>query len=395
MKFTFSLATPGDDAELRQLLANNTMPGRITVTFEREPSYFLGCGTMGRFWQVVIARDPERGDLAGVICRAISAHFVNGEAQSLGYIGQLRVDHPYRGLWMLSQGIPYLHTLHQDGLARAYFAAISDENRVARGVLVDRRRPGFPQLQELAHIVTLGIILRKRIFKVTARRNVALRGLSNPRSGAISIRRGSASTLPAIVAFLQREGAKKQFFPAYTEADFTTRDTIPGFDVGDFFVAYTCGTDFPAGHAQEEDTIVGVLGLWDQSGYKQSVVQGYSGSLRWLRPLYNVGARITGAQPLPGIGEHIKSAYASFICIQDDDPVVFQCLLRDVYDLAASRGYAYLMLGLTCQDPLLSIAQAYPHIAYYSRLYTVCWEDAGDFHAQLDGRVPYVEIAAL
>ncbi|HNT74162.1 MAG TPA: hypothetical protein PKH77_03975 [Anaerolineae bacterium] len=374
LNYTFSLATLEDDANLRRLLARNAMPGDITVTFEREPGYFLGCGTMGRFWQVAIAREEQSGNIAGILCRAAHPHFVNGQSEELGYIGQLRVDHRYRGTWLLSQGLAFVHELHQDGRVRAYFAAISDENRVARGVLVEHPRPGFPALRELAAIVTLGIILRKSLspFRV-------------PRAAKLNlvIRRGSPEQLPAIVAFLQREGARKQLFPVYTEADFTTRDTTLGFSVEDFIVA--C----------RGDTIVGVVGLWDQSGYKQSVVQGYAPGLRRIRPFYNVGAKLVGAQPLPAVGEHIHSAYASFICMQDNDPALFRPLLKAVCDLAAARGYAYLMLGLADQDPLLPVALAYPHITYHSRLYTVAWDDAADFHAQLDGRIPYIEIAAL
>jgi len=70
-------------------------------------------------------------------------------------------------------------------------------------------------------------------------------------------------------------------------------------------------------------------------------------------------------------------------------------LLRCVYTLAAERGYAYLMVGLSALDPLLQVASQYAHIPYYSRLYTVCWEDEVSFHEKLDQRVPYLEIAAL
>ncbi len=377
MNFKFSLATPDDDGELRRLLATNAMPGRITTTFEREPNYFLGCGAMGTFWQIVTARENESGDLAGILCRATQPHFVNGKAEELGYIGQLRVDHRYRGAWLLSQGLPYLHTLHQDGRVRAYFSAISDENRVARGVLVEHPRPGFPAVRELAHIITPGIILSRAWW--------ASRPQRAPDDGLI-IRPGAPESLPAIVAFLQEAGAQKQFFPVYTEADFTTRDTTLGFSVGDFRVAYA------------DERIVGVAGLWDQSGYKQTVVQDYAPSLRRIRPFYNLGARLIGVQPLPAVGDHLNSAYASFICIQNNDPEIFRRLLQDIYRLAATRGHAYLMLGLCAQDPLLPVALRYPHIVYDSHLYTVAWNDTdagSDFHASLDSRIPYIEIAAL
>jgi len=67
---TFSLATRDDDAAIRALLANNPMPGRIRVRYEREPDYFAGCATMGET-QVVVARADER--LVGVACRHVYA----------------------------------------------------------------------------------------------------------------------------------------------------------------------------------------------------------------------------------------------------------------------------------------------------------------------------------
>ena len=47
------------------------------------------------------------------------------------------------------------------------------------------------------------------------------------------------------------------------------------------------------------------------------------------------------------------------------------------------------------QDPLLPVAYEYPHIAYHSRLYLACWKDGKGFLDRLDGRIPYIEIAAL
>lgn len=368
MKFDFALATPADEADLRRLLADNAMPGSISVTFEREPDYFLGCVTMGHTWQVIIAREAQSGSAAGVLCRAVSPHFVNGKIEDLGYIGQLRVDHRYRGRWLLSQGLEFLKNLDTRIQPRAYFAAISDENRIARGVLVNRPRPGFPRLKELSPIVTLGIILRKRRARPNHQHNIT---------------RGSAEQLPQIVDFLNREGAKKQLFPAYNHADFTTRSTTRGFDPADFIIA------------RRQQSIVGVIGLWDQVSYKQSVVRAYHGVLKTTRPLYNVGARLLGARPLPAIGEHIPAAYASFICVKDDDRAVFRALLEETYTLATQRDYAYLMLGLSAKDPRLTTAQRYAHIAYHSRLYTLNWGKEGTFHEQLDERIPYIEIAAL
>jgi hypothetical protein len=98
---------------------------------------------------------------------------------------------------------------------------------------------------------------------------------------------------------------------------------------------------------------------------------------------------------LPPPGQPIHYAFASFICIAHNNPDIFGALLRQVYNLAAGRGYSYLMLGLSERDPLLTVARQYAHIPYYSRLYTVCWKDEEAFHEKLDLRIPYVEIASL
>src|SRR5262245_66520697 len=84
------LAKPDDDIALRRLLATNAVPGRVTVTYEREPNYFDGCGIMGRSCQAMVARAGDR--IVAAACRATRPMFVNGREVMLGYISQLRVD---------------------------------------------------------------------------------------------------------------------------------------------------------------------------------------------------------------------------------------------------------------------------------------------------------------
>ncbi len=372
MEFSFNLAGPADDPDIRRLLAHSAMPGALTVTFEREPDYFLGTGTMGPFCQVVLARHQPDGELAGMLVRAVRPFFINGQVEDMGYVGQIRVADHFRGSWLLTRGLPFFRSLHTDGRAKVYYGVISDENQVARGVLVDHRRRSFPQVHHAANIVTLGIILR---------RPQALPGSS------YRVESGSPEVAQEVAEFLQHQGASRQFFPVYTAQDLAGRDSpvLHGFDIHDLFIARN-----PRGR------IAGVVGLWDQSGYKQTVVQAYRGSLRWLRPFYNLGARVLGAQPLPAPGEHIHSVYASLICtIEEDSQQIFRLLLRQVVNLAAERRYAHLMLGLTDSDPLLQVAREYPHITYRSQLYLGYWDEGTGFFERLDGRIPYIEIATL
>lgn len=368
-EFIFALATAADDADIRRLLAENPVPGRVTVAYERSPDYFLGCGTMGPFHQVMAVRHRPTGELAAIACRAVRPLFVNGEREDVGYLGLLRVDRRFRGRWLVSGAFRFLAGMHRDGRVADYLTTIIEANREAEGVLVHRRRRHFPLYREVDRLHTLALLCRRP---------------GAPQGPPGQVEWGSETRLPEIVAFLHRHGAARQFFPVWSEADFRPGSpTTLGFRLEDLAMAV------------EGDRLVGVMGLWDQSGYKQAVVRDYGGLLRWGRPLVDLVGRLRGARPLPRPGEQLRIAYAAFTCVAEDDPAVFSSLLEALRRRAFDRGHDYLLLGLTDRDPLLPAARRYPHIPYPSRLYTVGWDARTSLNDRLDGRVCHVEIATL
>jgi len=368
MDVRFGLATAGDDEDIRRLLREHPVPGRVTVSFEREPSYFLGCETMGSVCQVLVGRDAATGELVGVACRATRPMFVNGEPVEVGYLSQLRIHRRYRGRWLLSRGFRMLRALHGDARVTRYVTTITQDNSEARGLLVDHPRRHFPVYREVGRLLALAVVARR---------------MADRRPPVCDVSVAGAAELGEIIGFLERHGPTKQFFPVYTKDDFGGAPATRGFRTGDFLLA------------SRGSQLVGVAGLWDQRAYKQTVVRGYAGALRWLRPLVAPAARLAGVPPLPRPGQSVRSAYLAFICIAGDDPAVFRALLRYGRNLATRRGIAYLMVGLMAGDPLLPVAREFLHIAYPSRLYTVSFPEEDGQNVPLDGRVPHVEIAAL
>ena len=370
MDFELTLAQTSDEADIRRLLAANPMPGPIEINYLREPDYFLGSPIMGSFSQILMARHKPDGEIAGILGRSGSPLFVNGAEQDVGYYSQLRIDKKFQGRWLqlAPQGFRWFKDLHADGRVRGYIASIIEGNDKPVGLFVGRPRPGYPSFRPLCRLWTLAIMIR--------------RPLSIARSDVL-ISSATPAELPEIVDFLRREGSRKQFFPSYREEDFGGSPRTLGFDVSDFLLARRSGK------------LVGVLGLWDQSCCRQIVVQRYGRPLGMLRRPCNMALRFFGFRPLPPPGEKLSMAYASFICIGDDDQSVFSQLLRHAHNAAAKRGCAFIMAGLAESDPLLAAARKFLHVAYKSIVYTICWDDARDWHAGLDGRIPYLEIAAL
>jgi hypothetical protein len=347
-------ASPGDDKGIRALVGRQAMPGRIRLALAREPDFSRGCLVTGDDHQILVARSAREGEVVGVACRSVRRLFLNGREQRVGYLGQLRVDERFRGRWLVSRGFSLLERIHRDDPLPAYLASIVEGNNEAFGVLVTKRRRSFPAFREVARYRTMALSLRR------ARRTLP---------GAETIVPGTKVALGDLVQFLRTEGARRQLFPAWTEDDLHNLPGL-GLSLEDVRIALRAGA------------IVGVMALWDQSAYKQTVVRGYSGWLRALTPI------------LPRAGTIVRSAYASMVCVLNDDARVFGRLLRDIYSLARARGFQYLLVGLDARDPKLAVARAYPHYSYPTRLYLARWPDE-TCHEDPDARLVYVDIATL
>lgn len=226
---SFARATDADDAGIRRLLAGNPMPGRIRVRFEREPSYFAGCapGT-----DVLVARDGER--VVGVACRSVRKLYVNGAAEDVGYLGQLRIDPAYRGQLLTARGYRVMRELHEERPARGYFTTIVEGNAQAEGVLVRKARGAMPRYRFVEKLYTLALGVRRHCRRSQSGGNAA---------------------------------ALLNLSPAYPPQGELV--TVPG----------------------------GSAALVDQRAYKQTVVDGYDPALSLVRPLYNLVARIKLPKP--------------------------------------------------------------------------------------------------
>jgi len=362
--FDLLWAAPEDEPDIRALVGSIPMPGAAAMRFAREPDYFLGATIMGDLCDVLVARHRLDGRLAGIACRAERRAYLNGREAALGYIGQIRVAPDFRGHWLVHRGAKVFQEASPPGLL--YMGVIAGENHRARELLVGTRLPGGLHAMRVCGLTTCAILLRP------------LRAL---RVSGIDVQSGSPESLGEIVEFLRTQGPRRQFFPVYTLEDFTGGEKLRGLRPQDIMVA------------RRGRAVVGVMAAWDQAAYKQDVVDAYGPTLRRLLPAYNLAARLLGARKLTPPGQAIPLAFASCICISDDDPAVMSALLSAGMQSAHQRGKAFLMLGLTDDDPLLDVARRHLHVTYHSDLFAVSWYY--ETITQLDRRVPYIEIATL
>jgi hypothetical protein len=364
-RFVFETAGDAHDDGLRRLFAENDMEGDIQISFRREPNFFYATALQGPLCQVIAARDTQTDEVIGAGTRAIRKGYVNGQLRNLGYLADLRLDKRYRAGLLVGRAYQYLKHLHQDGLAEIYVTVIAERNRTALKTIASGRA-GIPPYRNLGLIQTPGINLLRR---------------KPPLTHDFEVVRGSADLLPEIVACLNRNHQRRQFAPHYEVERFTVG--LRGFKVEDFYVAL------------RQNAVIGVVGKWDQSSFKQTVVTAYHGKTRLLRPAYNFVSALAGGPSYPPAGAQVRFFYTSFIAIDNDDIAVFRGLLRELYNNHVGSGYEYFLVGLHERDPLGAVLEDFYLTPFSARLFAVHFADGAKSFDSLNNAVPYVEIAAL
>jgi hypothetical protein len=190
--------------------------------------------------------------------------------------------------------------------------------------------------------------------------------------------------LPAIVSFLNEQGAQRQFFPVVREEDFFIPGSkFEGLDPEDLFVAY------------QGDRICGVLGAWDQSAFRQQVVQGYHNHLQYTRPLYNAWAMLRGFPKLPPPGSRIRAIMGALFVTANQDPLLLELLVEAALESAARKGSEFLLIGFHENDACTCHLRPWSRVEYRTRLFAVSWSEFDPFLEAIDDRSPYLELGTL
>ena len=369
-RVSFSVASPDDDVDIRRLLRENPLTGKISLTLEREPNYFAYTNLPGELKQTIVARNGRR--VACVGSCTIRRRFVNGKPSRVGYLGGLRLDASQVGRFdILRRGYELFHALQTATPADFYFTSIAADNARARNFL-ERGLPGLPRYEFIGEFVTVLIPMCRRSRREAAR----------SKSAKCQSRLTLAATAE-LVAHLNEYNRQHQFAPCWTVEELTALKPL-GLDL-ELFQSVHDGKKITA-HAA----------LWDQRHFRQTVIRGYAPWLKLARPALNLFAHFTGGIKLPAIGETLANAFVSHLIAEPGSPDALVELLTMLLAAAAQRKIKMLTLGLAANDPRLIVVQKhFRSREYRSRLYVVRWPDCGGAASELAGNLLAPEVALL
>lgn len=381
--FRVAVGSAADDADVRRLLREHPLRGRISLSFEREPDASVAAGIDGDVHQTVVARDPQTGALAGIASRAERVVFVNGAAARLGYLGQLRVASGVRRLRsLIDDGFAGLRELHETGGVPAYLVSLVGDNDAARRLLIDRRSGAGPRFVPAGRLATLVLPARR-----AGSRSAYRRAVSEPAdagASGVAVRVASAADLHDIADCLQRNLRRFQFAPVWDADTLRSPGRMRGLAIGDFVVAERGGR------------VVGCAALWDQRAFRQVVVRGYDATLGRWRWLVNAAAPWLGVPRLPPVGRQLSFAYVSHLAADEAGLDVVASLVSAVRERARRAGLEYVVAAAPAGHRLdAAIAALGRHRRYASDLYLASWPDGDDFVRSVDARPSQPEVAIL
>ncbi|MCA9775545.1 MAG: hypothetical protein KC800_02465 [Candidatus Eremiobacteraeota bacterium] len=315
----FREAKVEDDPELTRLVAK-PMPGDLSLSMARDPSFLRSCARCGPPRRVLVAE--KQGELMAVCTHFLWKYRVLDEVREIWTAADFRAESRAAGLSVTGLGWRALRDRLEG--KPALISLVKDNPLSFK--LFSKRRKGWPALHEVAQLQTLMLPLAA-IPKLRPKI-----GLFQPVSSQI--------------CELNRLD-KRHLRPELKEEDIGR--VTPGEES---FLAQHDGVGLSACGA-----------LWDLSEYRQIKIAGYGGLYaklkRWCAPI------------LPEKGSQVRVSFASFLrgTCRNSLGNVFQGLVLR----ARERGSQFLVWGGDIsEDP--PFPKYWPHFRMESTLFQLRWK---------------------
>lgn len=331
-----------DDQKLREIINIPLTTKGVLLSFQREPSYFQASKVIYKQNDHSVIEDDEQ-KMVACFSNGSRPCYVNQKVQNMRYACDLRVVSNYRSKAVLQLVAKRMRETMQD----PDFAQniIFDDNYAARAA-IQASKFGLPQYYAEGSVETLtltGFQSQKKIRSL-------LEQQQRPNDlSRVTMSIAEPKHIEQMNRFIQKMAQHYNFIPAY---DFNELlDSHPyflGLNLKDFRLYF-----------DENQTLIGMYGLWDQHLFKQSKIVDYGKIIGFARPFYNVYSSITAKMTLPKRGQSFHyHALHSLLC-EPNDLALHHKMLQDAFDLSKQKGIPNICFTLSKQDPRYQLNQFY------------------------------------
>jgi hypothetical protein len=355
-------AEPADGPALLRLIESDASKGGLAIVASRQPDPVASFALESKTTSLTILRDPVSGTIRFMAAFIPRRVFIGGHPVELVYVSSVR-----KQAGTLS-GVNVFHQAYARELATrgafGGFCSILAENRAAAALFAGKKHRILPQLKPLCDSTTF-LINPRALAKMTLARG--RNADSHPTKETLRATVPKEADLPEVLDFLQTEGRRYDLFPVVENLS----DTCSGLSLEDCVLVRDQGGAIQAFGA-----------LWDQRHYRQSIIRGYRGIYRWVRPFSWLIKRL-GYIPLPPAGSTVPVRMLSLLLAQPGADDAYCLLLTALSDMARQRGCPIVAVSISHNNACLPLWQRLRSLRVDSTIYT--YETPGNTAPLPDG----------
>lgn len=357
-----------DEEHIRHFYDSLPTSGGIRFSLNRSPDFFGALEAEGDDPDVFVMRRKDSSEIIGSIIVSTKLCYINSKETPVFYISSLRLAEKYRNRLLGFFARAFNLHQHEKGHVLSLMS-IFEDNTIARENLLTGK--GYLPLMKDYGVIHTHIFKPQTIGK-------------NKMTGAdLFIRPAGVTDIPEITGFLNEQGKKKTFFPVYREAHFNSESgLLRQMRVEDIALAY------------DKERICGIMGLWDQTGFRHWKIIAYKGWLKILKPFLNLYSLLNKKPLFPPSGKPLKYMNLSIVCISNNDQSVFNNLLDFHMKRLKERKRMLIAYAMHETNPFLQ-AFPLPSVDLKSRLYLTYWREDEELAGSVVKGEVYIETGAL
>ncbi|QUM84672.1 MULTISPECIES: hypothetical protein [unclassified Moritella] len=357
-------AQENDSDELIDLIAATPQSGAITINFERTPDFFMATKIVTQTPDVWVAVERESERVAAIFSIGRRDVYVNGERQNVRYGNDLRIHPDFKsGRTLFNLLKCYRKVMGKDWMQ----TVILSDNEASLNSMGSGRSI-TPTYYDFGEMTTHMLYLTK----------------SRPSTGhKFHIRNAHHNDIELMQTFFEQQAKTKQFYPHYDFIKLLHGDEYyRGLVISNYYLMF------------EDNKLVAMAGIWDQSSFKQTRFVAYSKLMSVARLFNNLYSKLFGGMLLPKAGGKLSYVSLHSLLVVNDDEQLFSVLLQHIYNACLAQNYQALVCGLPALDRRQQILEQYRSKRLQSKHFIASYHD--DPRGEFDTQYPlYLEPARL
>lgn len=331
-RFKIEKAIYSDNEEL-QVLSSLPAEGAIRISFTKEPDFFAAANLHGDTVKTYVCREISNQKIVGVFSVAERMTFYNNAFSPILYFSDLRINSQKQGSKVLYSIVRFVtdDILKESSIGQTIvFADNTKMLQLINSLQTRSKNLSILQFHPYGDFTSYMLKFPK-IIKTIKKYKIA---------------KATSRDIQNMKDFLFAERKQKNLLPQIN-LDKLGAGSYLGLTINNFYLAY------------DNENLVGICGVWDQTDIRQTKIHSYSKSIDRLRPLINFIFKFTNNLTLPKSGTVLKLLNIHSIIIKDNLQDIFRELLNTICAEYYKSHYDYFLIGFDQKDPLNNILKAF------------------------------------